>query len=438
MNVTTVFRTLRAVSIPLLNGVVSLFVALSAQAERQSTATPVSEVIGNDFSCRSDTQSPVVECSTLTEEGLSELQYFTLEQPDRLVIDLPHRKIRRHEMITVGNSPIVQRIRTGQRLDTARVVFDLRNPVSLSQRTSTDKRTVSFRLDPLSTAPPPLPVLPSPTPQEARENAERDDGEVSPEREPAVSQEKLTVIVPKSSESAARERTISLPREQIEPDHILKFSVDSTFISFEPGERPVRDVRVINKTDREIFLRTDVQRVFDSGAPEERFENTKTMLSTPRRFLLPPLGSRAVRLVLAGQPPSEGEEMYRLIISPERMPDTAVEVAGAVDDYPATFSVIAGIGVTVSLPSAEARGIVKVESGINQVVLTNYGARTVLVENCSSCPLAKDVCTSTERKLLYPNTPWSIPVVGSGVLNCDLRTGRDTQKLSTTYGAKKP
>jgi hypothetical protein len=57
--------------------------------------------------------------------SFAELKYFSLEDPDRLVIDLPQQYIGSSESFSLVDSPIIQRIRSGQRGEIARVVLDL-------------------------------------------------------------------------------------------------------------------------------------------------------------------------------------------------------------------------------------------------------------------------------------------------------------------------
>jgi hypothetical protein len=140
--------------------------------------------------------------------------------------------------------------------------------------------------------------------------------------------------------------------------------------------------------------------------------------------------------LLAGDAPDEGEDLYRVILSPEQSPASEVEVNAEVNEASARIKVVAGLGVTIALPSASAKGVLKIESQLNQVTLLNSGSRAVLVENCSSCPLDRESCSSSGRKLLHPHRPWSIPVSGAGVINCDVSVGKQTQKLSSFYGAQ--
>jgi hypothetical protein len=105
-----------------------------------------------------------------------------------------------------------------------------------------------------------------------------------------------------------------------------------------------------------------------------------------------------------------------------------------VNEHDVRLKVIAALGVTIALPSLEAKGVVRIESGINKVDLINSGTRAVLVENCSSCPLDSDVCSSSGKKLLHPSRAWSVPVKGSGVINCEFSMGKQKQKISSYYG----
>jgi hypothetical protein len=139
---------------------------------------------------------------------------------------------------------------------------------------------------------------------------------------------------------------------------------------------------------------------------------------------------------VSGSLPESGEEIYRVILSPEESPDAQVQVVGEVNQQAARFKVVAGLGVTVALPSAGAQGNVRIEPQVNQVVLINTGTRSVLVENCAACPLNRDSCVSSGRKLLYPQRPWSLPVAGSGVINCDVMIGNERNQLSSLYNSK--
>ncbi len=433
----------------------------------------MNSVGGPDFSCHVEPEPPRLSCIATAPRVFEHLEAFSLEDPDRLVVDIPGFKLRRMQVYTITDSPVIRRLRSGYQEKSARVVLDLKGPCSITRHLSDDKRTATFELAPLSSPPPspagdPLtegipkpnlptrasdtlgrgkPVLPgpraaidAPTSRSAAikspsvdtsgtldEPSKASDNESDYQRDSSVGIEPQLPSV-----------NVSIPKKSINPDTILKFGVDSTFVSFEPGDRAVRDVQVINKTDQELFLRSDVQKVTNSGTPEEQYEKTKRVIATPRRFSLPPLERRLVRVLVAGELPSSGEEIYRLIISPEQMPNPDLEVKGTINQQPASFKVVAGLGVTIALPSRDAKGLLRIEPKINQVELSNSGTRAVLIESCSTCPLSKDQCVSTGRKVLYPNRPWSLPIIGSGVVTCEYTIGKESHKISSFYGTKEP
>jgi hypothetical protein len=407
-------------------------IVVAGKALAQDSA-PGGAVTGIGFSCSVQADVSRVLCKAEGERSFEKTQQFSLEDPNRLVIDILGFQVAAAENYSLADSPVIQRIRSGQRGETARVVLDLKRPVTVSKFLSEDKKTLSFDLSSVESAPPSPPTTNVVDTAAPEPTAAAEPDEPSVREEPELA----NISQPAGGEPRLPKPEVSIPRKSIIPENVLKFSVSSTFLSFEPGDRPIRDVQVTNKTDSELYLRTDVQRVYDSGTPQERYENTKKMVATPKRFSLPPLATRAVRLVVSGDAPDAGEEIYRLILSPEPLPD-AEEVTGEINKQKAVFKVVAALGVTVALPSADAKGVVRIESQVNQAVLINSGTRAVVVEGCSSCPLDKDVCTSSGRKLLYPNRPWSIPVTASGVINCDLSVGKQKQKLSSFYGAKEP
>ncbi len=399
-------------------------------ASGQSTP-PSSEASGPTFGCSIEPELSRLTCKMQGTGNFADMKYFSLEAPDRLVIDVPQQQVGGAESYSLVDSPVIQRIRSGQRGEVARVVLDLSRKASVSMSQTPDKRVAVFDFVALPSQASSTSSVPAvatagslPLPSEEEHMAASIPSN-------AAAQDKLSIVAPQSPDVS-----FSIQKKSLEPDHILKFSVDSTFISFEPGERPIRDVMVVNKTDQELFLRTDIQRVENSGLPEEVYESTKTLIATPRRFSLPPLATRAVRVLLAGNAPDAGEDLYRLILSPEQAPASEVEVSAEVNEAAARIKVVAGLGVTITLPSAAAKGVLKIESQVNQVTLVNSGSRAVLVENCSSCPLDRESCSSSGRKLLHPNRPWSIPVSGSGVIHCDVSVGKQAQKLSSFYGTQ--
>lgn len=402
------------------------------RAEAQGAVPNAFAVGGSDFSCDFEPERARISCKSLNEKRLEGIETISLEDPDRLVIDIPNVVVGKQQSIIVNSSSVV-RMRCAQRGTGARVVLDLRRPVTFARYdSSTGDSLVSFELSPIE-AEPPSPKLIS-TPQVTAPLPRRDT-EVSDAAQHqdinGAGQEIETAVAPQLPDL-----DLSIPRKALAPESVLLFSVSSTFLSFEPGERPIKDVQVVNKTDKELTLRVDVQRVYDSGTPAERYEATKVIVASPKRFPLPPLTTRAVRLVVRGELPQSDEEIYRVIVSPEELPEAQVEVQGELNQQAARFKVVAGLGVTVVLPSARAQGVLRFEPQVNQVVLVNTGTRSVLIENCSACPLTRDTCASSGRKLLYPQRPWSIPVTGSGVINCDVLIGKERKQLSSLYNAK--
>ncbi len=395
----------------------------------EEPALPLQSIDEAQFSCHIEVATPRLSCEARPPNSFERVEFFTLENPHRLIVDLGGLRIRSPRVHTLLSSPIARRLRSGARESGARVVVDLKGPCSITQHLSSDKRSLVFDLVPLPGSTQPSTTSPK-TAQSESENIDTEPATSTPSGvEPAADS---------ASRSEFRPVAISLPRDALQPKNILKFSVDSTFVLLAPGDRPVKDITVINKTDRELFLRSDVQRVIDPGTPKEAYDKTTVVVATPKRFSLPPLGSRLVRVLLAEPGPTSGEDIYRLVLSPEQPSDGDSSVEGSVNNKPAVFKVIAGLGVTIAVPSATATGHLRVEPAVNRVVLTNTGDRVLILENCTACPLTKEQCTSSGSKILYPNQPWGIPVLGSGVINCEYSVGKEVQKISSFYGTKEP
>lgn len=389
-----------------------------------------------EFSCEI-TSTPVRVACTLHKPNASraKLQMVkeeSLHDPERFFLDLPGCSVARSQQYTLIDTSIVKSIRTGQQENGARVVLDLASPVSSTRALSANQGRLIFDLVPVN-APNSAQAVPLAVTAPAPELLE-----TAPESQSTTIPQPQVLGVTKLAPSPSTPRTadvqVSFPAKELQPSDLLKFSVDSNFVPLESGERPVHDLTVVNKTSNPIFLYSVVEKVIGAGTAAERYEETRDLLASPRRFELPAMQSRMLRVVLASKFPEKGENVYRVSLYPQETPFAETEVAASINEVPTRVTVIAGVGVIVTTAAPGSEGNVDSRLIDNGIELENNGDRTLTLTSCAQCPMESQVCSSLPHKLLFPGAHWALPISGNGVITCDLKFGKVMSKITVPYG----
>ena len=426
---------------------VSIFIALpQAFSETPSVIIVKGINFTSTFQPSSDSLHIQVRRKAPNNLTVSSFKFETIDNPLRLVLDLPGLSTHRPERMPVVGSELVKGLRTGQQKDGARIVFDLNSKVSLEKEISADGRELKIKLSregEVSTLPvsnngvttTTIPALvQSETSAPSTTTTLPIRVTVSPPMSPSPTRSPIPTATETLKPGQSKKFDIEISGADMQPEQLLKFSVDKNFLSIEKDDRPIKDVTVVNKSDKPLLLRTEVERVVKPGSPDERYQKTKDLLASPRGFELAPLASRQVRLVLATKRPSSGEEVFRVTIAPLDKVDDGVAIPATVNEVDASLSVIAGLGVIVTVPSVLSEGTVNAKVEDDRAVFISAGTRVVALENCSDCSMRSNECANFPRKLLYPGYTWSVPIKSSGVVSCVLRIGKESNKLILPYG----
>lgn len=103
--------------------------------------------------------------------------------------------------------------------------------------------------------------------------------------------------------------------------------LDRSILTFSPGKSPREDVTVYNPDSDPMFIKVEVLEVQNPGTDKEarvpvRAPDKVAFIATPERLVVPPGGSRLIRLVnLAGN--GDGEHVYRINVTPVVAPADA-------------------------------------------------------------------------------------------------------------------
>lgn len=284
-----------------------------------------------------------------------------------------------------------------------------------------------------------MPRMPSPTASDSRASQQAAPASpisTEPSTEAKVSDSKPTESA-KPGDEAHHNIQLSLPLSELQPEKVLLFSVDKSFLEFEPGDRPIRDVKVVNKTEKAVTLYSKVDLVVAPGTAAEAFQPTDKFVSSPKRFEIAPLGVRTIRLLAleeSGARPPEGELTYRVSIFPQEESAAEKTVEAKTNQGTRTFNVLAGLALTavVSAPGAEAK--ISFEASKDSITFTNSGTRTAALENCANCPMSSAECSTLPRRLIAPSAAITIPISGKGLMTCDARAGVNFKKITVPYG----
>ena len=157
--------------------------------------------------------------------------------------------------------------------------------------------------------------------------------------------------------------------------------VDKAIVHFPADKSPRQDVVIGNPGDEPLFVDVGILTVSEPGTDREQRVPVKDpdaapLIATPRRLMVPPAGSRRVRLVnLEGH--GDTEQVYRVdlkpVAPPEQMDTTGVRV-------------LVGYQLLVFVAPAESRVDLTGQRDGKSLTLTNNGNVNVLLHEGEQCP----------------------------------------------------
>ena len=185
--------------------------------------------------------------------------------------------------------------------------------------------------------------------------------------------------------------------------------VDRSIVEFVAGDSPQQDIRVSNRGNDQMYVQVEVLDVLQPGTSDEIREVVTnladmTLLATPKQFVLPPQGERAVRLVALAEP-GEVDQVYRVNVTPILPPlaDTEASVVRVVVAYQLLVLVLPE-NPREDLAVTRDGNVLKFENRGNSYVLLADGQQCI-AENCSNLPTTR----------LYAGNSWEVELESNDV-----------------------
>jgi P pilus assembly chaperone PapD len=178
--------------------------------------------------------------------------------------------------------------------------------------------------------------------------------------------------------------------------------VDRSIVEFVPGQSPQQDIRVSNRSDDQMYVQVEVLDVLQPGTEQEVREIVTdladmTLLATPKQFVLPPQGERAVRLVALAEP-AEVDQVYRVNVTPI-MPPLA-------DSQSSVVRVVVAYQLLVLVLPENPREDLVVTREANTLKFENRGNSYVLLADGQQCD--GENCTNLPTNRLYAGNSWEV------------------------------
>lgn len=181
--------------------------------------------------------------------------------------------------------------------------------------------------------------------------------------------------------------------------------LNNVIFHFEPGEPNREDVEIYNPGDTPLYVQIEPKQVHAPGTESEdrrliQDPREAGLLVTPNKLVIPPGGTKVVRMVKLGS--SDAERVYRIGAKPV--------VEGLESDTTGLKILIAYEILAIVYPDNPDPGL-EVERVGDRLVFTNAGNANVLLREgyqCESPQQAKEECTPLPGKRLYPGNTWEL------------------------------
>ena len=181
--------------------------------------------------------------------------------------------------------------------------------------------------------------------------------------------------------------------------------LSNVIFHFEPGETTRQDVEVYNAGDKPLYVEVTPTVVIAPGeANEDRRPiadpRADGLLVTPNKLIVPPGGTKAVRLVKMGNTPHE--RVYRVAFKP---------VVSGVQAEQSGLKIMIGYEVlAIVYPNNKKPELVFERTG-QALTVRNVGNTNVLLREGMQCATEKmlpEECTSVTGRRMYPGNVWQV------------------------------
>ncbi len=181
-------------------------------------------------------------------------------------------------------------------------------------------------------------------------------------------------------------------------------TLSQSIILFQPNERPIQTIGVINIDDERTFaVKTHVVEVLNSGSKEQHSVNSRSLVVAPNAFEVAAQNTRNVRLMLRERNSSDIEKVYRITFTPEAPTRTITqEVSTSITTQ---IDVIIGMGALILVPPKEVKYQLEAAREGKKLLFTNKSNVSTEIQPRTLCK-TEDDCFRFNGARLYPGKNW--------------------------------
>lgn len=179
--------------------------------------------------------------------------------------------------------------------------------------------------------------------------------------------------------------------------------LDRSIVVFQPGQPPRDDVLVINAEEEVLYVSLDVFEIIDPGTEQEQRTQADdpqqaSLIATPNKLIVPPLGRKRVRIVNLKQ--DEAEHIYRINVTPILPP---------LDDSESSIvRVIVAYQLLVIVQPENPVEDLQVTREDSELKFRNAGNTNVLLSEGVQCDAQGSNCTDLPTKRVYAGNEFTV------------------------------
>jgi P pilus assembly chaperone PapD len=183
-------------------------------------------------------------------------------------------------------------------------------------------------------------------------------------------------------------------------------TLSNAILVFQPDERPVQTIGVINIDDSRTFaIKTQVSEVIHPGQKElQQIIDTRALAVAPNAFEVSAQQTRNVRLLLRERNTGDKERVFRVTFTPETPSRT--EVRETPEGITTRVDIIVGMGALILVPPEKVDYQLTASRDGKTLYFNNQSNVSTEIQPRTLCK-DEENCFRFNGTRLYPNTDWS-------------------------------
>ncbi len=181
-------------------------------------------------------------------------------------------------------------------------------------------------------------------------------------------------------------------------------TLSQAIIVFQPDERPIQTIEVINIDDERTFaIKTNVVEVINPGSKEQNSIKSKSLVVAPNAFEVAAQNTRNVRLMLRNRNSSDIEKVYRVTFTPEA-PSRSYKEENP-KGITTKIDIIVGMGALILVPPKEVMYKLEASRAGKKLSFINNSNVSTEIQPRTICK-SEDDCFRFNGARLYPGKNW--------------------------------